>query len=152
MKSLKKGLALALMALGLVGAVGPFAYAASPFIVTVSSVVPNGAGNGASQFTGAGYPNYTGNLSVRHIGIAYTTTSSGAQTEYVELWNTCTSSTTATLKWRGIVQSTATGSGQPGPYLDIALEPRLMNLTSPCFTRSANDITNGTIKATLWYE
>lgn len=126
-------------------------FAASPFIVTVSSVVPNGSANGSAQFTAAGYPSYTGTLSVRKINLAYTTTSATAQTEYVELWDTCTSSTAATLKWRGVVQSTITLGGT-GPYLNTDIAPRLMTLTSPCFTRSANDITNGTIKATLFYE
>lgn len=152
MKHLKSWLTRAVLAFSIAVIAIPLAMAASPFIVTVSSVVPNGAANGSAQFTAAGYPNYTGVLYARKINLAYTTTTGTAQTEYVELWNTCTSSTTATLKWRGLVQSTATTGGQAGPFINIDLAPRLMGLTSPCFTRSANDITNGTIKATLFYE
>lgn len=114
--------------------------ASSPFTVTVGTVVPNGSVNGAAAFTASSYPNYTGTLSVRKITVANT---SSPTAEQIQLWDVCTSSTVATLKWTGVVAASST--------LNVDITPRLMNMTSPCFSKGTFDSTD-VIKATLWYE
>lgn len=113
--------------------------AQSPFTVTVSTFVPNVVGNGSTAFTAAGYPNVTGAVSARQIVIDNNST-----VERVRLWNNCASSTTATVVWSGVVKSSDT--------LVVPIAPRLMSLTSPCFSRETQATDQSNIKATLFYE
>lgn len=140
MKSLKSLLLGLLVAAGLSLAV----HAASPVEITVSTVVPNGSVNGSPAFTVAGYPQITGTPKIRKIWL-----SNDGAAERVGLWKNCTSSTTATLVWDGIVPSSTTASNSPG-NLEVNWLPVGAAIASPCVSKGLNG--SGTVKAHLSYE
>lgn len=119
-------------------------YAVSPFLVTVSTIVPNSSVNGSGAFTGAGYPQATGTTKIRKI-----TLSNDGAAERVTLWKACTSSTTATAIWDGIVPSSTTATLAPGMVI-VDFLPTSMVVVSPCIHKGLNG--SGTVKASIVYE
>ena len=139
-----KILIAALFVAGALALMNQRASASSPFIVTVSTVVPNGSTNGSGAFTTAGYPQATGVKKIRQVNI----TNDGAA-ERVTLWKNCTSSTAATAVWDFIVPSSTTASNSPGS-INANWLPQSMAITSPCIHKGLNG--SGTVKASISYE
>ncbi len=119
--------------------------AASPFAVTVSTVIPNGSVNGSTAFTAAGYPQIaTSNVRVRKLWV-----SNDGAAERVSLWKNCTSSTTAVMVWDGIVPSSTTATAVAG-NLEIDILPNDAVISNVCIHKGLNG--SGTVKASFFYE
>ena len=128
-----------------ISAVATFVFAASPLEVTVSTVIPNNSANGSAAYTAAGYPNITSStVKIRKVFF-----SNDGAAERVSVWKTCSSSTTATLVWDGIVPSSTTAAVAPG-NLEVDWLPNAMNLVAPCVSKGLNG--SGTVKAHVIYE
>lgn len=124
-------------------AMGRWAYAASPYAVTVSTVVPT-AQSGAAALTTAGYPNITGNVAIRKIWL-----SNDGASEVVNVWKLCASTTTAALVWTGVVPGTTTAATNGG-VLQMDSLPNTFVVTSPCFSKGLAG--SGTVKIHVEYQ
>jgi len=108
---------------------------AADYTVTLTTYVPTGS---AAEFSAGSYPNISGGASLRLIVLA----NAGATAQDVSIYDTCTSSTAATLA------GTISLPGAIGTTV-IEVPWRTYKLTSPCFNKSA---TGSVVKATLLYE
>jgi hypothetical protein len=112
---------------------------AKDYTVTVTTYVPTGS---AGEFTSGGYPNITGGAYIRQIAIA----NAGATAQTISVYDTCTSSTAATLA--GVFDVPATIGTYWAPSGNTFL-PQIFKLTNPCITKSS---TSSVVQATFFYE
>lgn len=107
------------------------------YTVTLTTYVPTAS---AADFTLGAYPNITSTVQVRGLFLA-----NGGNAETVRIYDTCTSSLTATLAMTIIIPSSSTwpsGAGQQFPA-------RLFILTNPCINKVS---TTNEVKATWIYD
>lgn len=138
MKGFKK-LAVALF-LAVVGfAAAPSFAAGSKYYVALTTVPANGT---AAEFA-ANYPNISGNLYVRKIVVSNST---NTVTQTISIYDTCTSTTAATLKF----QSYSGSSGMLEPAVQtFEFLPQSFKLSSPCFKKSG---VTSTVDFEIFYE
>ncbi len=121
-----------------------WAFSASPYAVTVSTVVPNASTAGSSVISTAGYPNITGNVAIRKLWF-----SNDGAAETVNVWKNCTSSTTAALVWTGIASSTTTNVANQG-NTEMDSLPNTFVVANPCFSKGLAGA--GTVKVHVQYQ
>jgi hypothetical protein len=131
MKSFVKSVALGALLLVL----GGVARAGSNYDVALTTYVPTAS---ATDFGLGSYPNITGGAYPMKLIIA----NAGATAQDVSVYDTCTSSTAATLA--GVVSLSAAIQ-----TVQVDIPRRTMKLTSPCFIKSA---TGSTVHLTILYE
>ncbi len=130
MKSIFKSLALAAVLAGVAGLAK-----AADYTVALTTYVPTAS---ATDFGLGAYPNISGTAHPAKLLIA----NAGATAQDVSIYDTCTSSTAATLA--GMVSLSAAIQ-----TAEIELPRRLMKLSSPCFIKSA---TGSAVRLTVIYE
>lgn len=107
------------------------------YTVTLSTYNPLGS---TAEYTAGAYPNISGTVQLRSLILA-----NNGPMETVSLYDTCTSSTAATLAATFIVGSSTTYPASGGNQFPA----RLFILTSPCIKKST---TTTDLKATLIYD
>lgn len=135
-ESLKK-VALGVAVLGVL-VIGANRAEARDFTIALSTYVPTAS---AGEFTLGTNPDIAGGVRVRQVILA----NGGATAQDVSIYDTCTSSTAATLA--GVISvpaSIGTEYVPPTPVIQ-----GLWTLTNPCFTKSS---TSSVVHATLLYE
>lgn len=140
MKSFKKVLILGLFAVGFGMLAKPAMAAGSKYYVAATTYAANGS---VADYTLGAYPNISGNLYVRKLVI---TNSTATVAQTVSIYDTCTSTTAASLKFKSY--SGAASMVNPAVQVFDFL-PQSFRLTSPCFNKSS---TTSDINITVFYE
>ena len=117
--------------IGLALVAGAFLFSGAPaeagnYAVALSTYVPT---ESLGSFTSSGHPQISGNLYVRKL----TLSNIGGEAQTVTLYNTSTSSLTATVAGYWIVAASST--------LQVDLLPRALQLTSPGWQKLSADTT-----------
>lgn len=140
MKSLKKVFIIGLFAIGF-ALLGKPANAApgSKYYVALTTVPVNAS---VAEYSSQ-YPNITGALFVRKIIFS---NSAPATAQTLSVYDTCTSTTAAALKFQTYLGTTSmvTQAVQSFDFL-----PQSFKLTTPCFKKSS---TSSTVDMTVFYE
>ena len=140
MKSLKKVLLLGLLALGIGFVAQPAMAAGSKYYVALTTY---GAKGDVGGFTLGGYPNISGNLYVRKIVISNSTPTVAS---VLSIYDTCTTTTAATLKFRTYLGAASMVSPA---VKEFDFLPQSFRLTSPCVNK---DTLTNDVHVTIFYE
>ncbi len=140
-KFLKQSLLVAVLAGSafLASAFAPQKAVALDYTVAITTYVPT---DGAAQFAQGAYPNIADNLYFRQLAVS----NNSATAQTITVYDTCTSSMTATVAFKMDLPATI------GTYWYPAygeLPRKVLQLSNPCITRSS---TTGVTQGSFYYE